>query len=134
METLLVRMDSGELNGEFEGTLSSRAAVIPSMPCHKYMSASPVDPRFLLSAISRYITNELEKTRQAGLFNNNRSKQANRGKWSGELLRLIGQKCTTLIPRRDEVAFEDYVAGKRNKSNVTCEVARWYRKVRKFHV
>lgn len=64
METLLVRMDSGELNGEFEGTLSSRAAVIPSVPCHKYMSASPVDPRFLLSAISRYITNELEKTRQ----------------------------------------------------------------------
>jgi len=58
-ETLLVRMDSAELNGE--GTLSLRSCN-SLRTSHKYMNASPVNLRFSFSAISRYITNELEKT------------------------------------------------------------------------
>jgi len=86
-ETLLVRMDSGELNGE--GTLSLRSCN-SLRTSHKYMNASPVNLCFSLSAISRYITNELEKTVLADYSIIIEADES--GKQSDELSR---QKCTT---------------------------------------
>lgn len=58
---------------------------------HKYMSAPPVDLRFPLSAISRYITNELEKTADYSVI----IEAGESGKWSDE---FGSDKNARLIP------------------------------------